>query len=241
MLQNTRGVVLRTIKYGETSIVCTVYTESFGIQAYLVNSVRTSSAKTNKAAMYQPGTILDLVVYHSPNKNLQRIKEAKYAVLFHQLNTHPIRSAISLFIVELVYKAIIEPEANASLYALIENFIIETNTNSEADNANHPIHFCIAFCKQLGFEIQSVDSSQDICFDFMLGRFCSKEELSSHLFAEGIHVQSFNLLVQGKASMPLNGDIRKSVLDLCLEYLHLHIPHIQAIKSLDILHQILSD
>lgn len=241
MLQNTRGVVLRTIKYGETSIVCTVYTEVFGIQAYLVNSVRTASAKTNKAGLYQPGTILDLVVYHSPNKNLQRIKEAKFAVLFHQLSTHPVRSAISLFIVELVYKAIIEPEANAALYELIEEFVIATNNNSEAENANHPIRFCIEFCKHLGFEIQPANTNQAVCFDLMQGRFCDKVELSSHLFAEGLHVYSFNQLVNGDAHVPLNGEIRKEVLDLCLQYLYLHVPHIQAIKSLDVLHQILSD
>ena len=50
MLHQTKGIVLRTIKYGETSIVVNIFTELFGIQSYLVNGVRASSKKgTGKA------------------------------------------------------------------------------------------------------------------------------------------------------------------------------------------------
>ena len=50
MTHKTKGIVLRTIKYGETSVVVTIFTELFGVQTYMVNGVRTtkkSSAKAN--------------------------------------------------------------------------------------------------------------------------------------------------------------------------------------------------
>ncbi|MBL7720826.1 MAG: recombination protein O N-terminal domain-containing protein, partial [Chitinophagaceae bacterium] len=65
-LHKTKGIVLRTVKYGETSVIVTLFTELFGIQSYLVNGVRASSKKgTGKANMFQPAAILDLVVYHN--------------------------------------------------------------------------------------------------------------------------------------------------------------------------------
>ena len=45
MVHKTKGIVLRTVKYGETSVIVTILTELFGLQSYLVNGVRTSSGK----------------------------------------------------------------------------------------------------------------------------------------------------------------------------------------------------
>ena len=49
MLHSTKGIVLRTIKYGDTSIVVAIYTELFGVQSYLVNGVRTEKKSAGKA------------------------------------------------------------------------------------------------------------------------------------------------------------------------------------------------
>ena len=54
MTHKTKGIILRTIKYGETSIVVTIFTELFGVQTYLVNGIRTQKRSGNKAAMFQP-------------------------------------------------------------------------------------------------------------------------------------------------------------------------------------------
>ncbi|HEV9036666.1 MAG TPA: recombination protein O N-terminal domain-containing protein, partial [Puia sp.] len=77
-LHKTKGIVLRTVKYGETSLIVTIFTELFGAQSYLINGVRTSSRKgPGKANLFQPAAILDLVVYHNELKHLQRIREFK--------------------------------------------------------------------------------------------------------------------------------------------------------------------
>jgi len=55
MLHSTAGIVLRNIKYGETSVVVTIFTELFGVQSYLINGVRVASTKTaSKAGRHAP-------------------------------------------------------------------------------------------------------------------------------------------------------------------------------------------
>ena len=76
MLFKTRGIVFRFTKYGESSIIVTIFTEMFGLQSYIVNGVRDKTSK-NKIALYQPLTLLDLVVYHRENATIFRIKEVK--------------------------------------------------------------------------------------------------------------------------------------------------------------------
>ena len=45
MLHNTKCIVLRVTKYGDTSIIMTAYTELFGLQQYMVKGVRVTSKK----------------------------------------------------------------------------------------------------------------------------------------------------------------------------------------------------
>ena len=45
MITKTRGIVLNYIKYGDTSIICKIYTEQFGLQSYIINGIRKSKSK----------------------------------------------------------------------------------------------------------------------------------------------------------------------------------------------------
>ena len=107
MLHKTRGVVFRFTKYGETSIIVTLFTELFGLQSYIVNGVRSKSGK-NKIALFQPLTLLDLVVYHREHANLNRIKEVKCLYPFQSIPTDIKKSALAIFIIEVINKTVKE-------------------------------------------------------------------------------------------------------------------------------------
>ena len=46
MIQQTKGIVLSSVKYAESSIICRIYTEALGVQSFLINGVRKRMAKT---------------------------------------------------------------------------------------------------------------------------------------------------------------------------------------------------
>jgi DNA repair protein RecO (recombination protein O) len=109
-LHHTKGIVLRTVKYGETSVIVTIFTELFGIQSYLVNGVRTASKKgSGKANLFQPTSILDMVVYHNELKQLQRIKEFRWSFLYQHILSDVRKNAVALFTVELLTKCLKQP------------------------------------------------------------------------------------------------------------------------------------
>ena len=102
-LHKTKGIVLRTVKYGETSLIVTMFTELFGLQSYLVNGVRTSTKKgSGKANLFQPTAILDLVVYHNELKHLNRIKEFRWHFLYQHIFSDVPKNAVALFMIELL-------------------------------------------------------------------------------------------------------------------------------------------
>ena len=107
MLHKTRGIVFRFTKYGETSIIVNIFTELFGLQSYIVNGVR-SHSKSSKIALFQPLTLLDLVVYHKENASLTRIKEVRCLHPYQTLTTDMRKSAIGMFLNEVINKSVKE-------------------------------------------------------------------------------------------------------------------------------------
>jgi len=132
--------VLRTVKYGETSVIVSIFTELFGVQSYLVNGVRTSSKKgSGKANLFQPVAILDLVVYHNDLKQLQRIREFRWGVLYNHIYSDVRRNSVSLFMIELLTKCLRQPESNPELYEFVQDAFI--NLDSCPDGSSLPCIF----------------------------------------------------------------------------------------------------
>src|SRR5690349_3586503 len=121
-LHKTKGIVLRSVKYGESSLIITMFTEMFGVQSYLVNGVRASTKKgSGKANLFQPAAILDLIVYHNELRNLQRIREFKWDHLYHDILSDIKKNAVASFMIELLVKTLKQPEANEDLFHFVED------------------------------------------------------------------------------------------------------------------------
>src|SRR5688572_10155550 len=123
MLHKTRGIVFRFIKYGDSSIIVTIFTDLFGLQTYIVNSVRSKSAK-GKIALFQPLTLLDLVVYYKENASIKRIKEVRCVHQYQTLQTDIRKSSIGMFINEILNKTVKEENHAQELFDFIFSSLI---------------------------------------------------------------------------------------------------------------------
>ena len=155
MTYKTKGIVLNFIKFKESSIICKIYTESFGLQSYIVNGVR-SSNKT-KMSLFQPLTILDLVVYNKSSVNIQRLKEMKIDVIYMTNHTDIKKISVCIFLSELLSKILSnEPNQNEKFNFLYNSFLIYDSL--EKNIKNFHIQFLLKLTKFFGFKIS--DSSQ---------------------------------------------------------------------------------
>ena len=178
-LHKTKGIVLRTVKYGETSIIVTIFTELFGVQSYLVNGVRTANKKgAGKASLFQPSGILELVVYHNELKQLNRIKEFKWGYLYQHIFSDIRKNVVALFMVELLTKCLKQPEPNAELFYFVEDAFIHLDESSEAVAANFPLFFALHLAVFFGFRIQDSYSEKKSILDLREGIFV--EERPDH-------------------------------------------------------------
>ena len=238
MLHETRGVVFKTIKYSDTSIIATIYTEKFGLQSYMVNGVRSSKAKT-KMTLLQPLTMLNLIVYYRHNRNLQRIKEIGFNYVFSAIPFDIIRSSIGLFMIEVLNKAIREEEANPELFGFVFDSIQNLDTASDRIN-NYHLHFLIQLTKYLGFYPSEKFQSNQQYFDLRGGVFTHL--MPSHPdFLDSPYSDQITALAHSPAAknVAVNHQDRKILLANLLTYYELHLENFRKINSYRILESVL--
>lgn len=241
----TKGIILRTLKYGETSIITTAYTELFGIQTYIVKGVRQSSKKSQgKANYFQPSAILEMEVYHNTLKNLQFIKNYSWAHLYNHILFDVVKNSVANYIIELVQHGLKQPEANPELFYLIEDTLKQIDNGSSTLVSNLPIYFTLHLSSELGFQIQGNYSEETPILDLKEGFFVATTPLhpyyvegSSAAAISSIHsIQFYNDL----ENIKLNRNTRRLLLQHLQQYMALHIADFGELKSLTVLQEVLS-
>lgn len=242
MIYATKGIVLRTIKYGETSVIASVFTELFGIQSYIANGVRTQT-KTSKAHFFQPASILEMQVYHNELKNLQRIKDLKWNYLYKNILSDVTKNSIALYMVELMQKSLKQPEANADLFSFCEDAFMKLDTAEDEVAANFPIYFAIQLAHFLGLRIQDNYSAERNQFNINEGSFTDKSLTNENFLGTDISYHFSQLLkVLQPAELKeikLNKSIRKAILSGLENYYVFHIAEFGTMKTLPVLHELL--
>jgi DNA repair protein RecO (recombination protein O) len=222
MLHKTRGIVLGHIKYGDTSIISKIYTEEFGLQTYIVNGVRSKSSK-NKIALFQPLTLLDMVVYYKENREINRISEMKCNTVFHSIPFEQKKICIVIFISELLTKTIKEQHSNKELFEWILHSIAYLDEVSEKYENLH-LQFMIQLAAFLGFSPGSVE---DIV-----------EEIRISLSEEEKSILSLLMTAAPDEYIKINNQTRRHLLDCLIRYYSIHIDNFGNINSLSVLQEI---
>ena len=244
-VHKTKGIVLRRVKYGETSLIVSIYTELFGLQSYLINGVRTSSAKgSGKANLFQPTAILEMVVYHNELRQLQRIKEFKWGYLYEHILTDVKKNAVASFMIELITKCLKQPESNEDLYNFIEDAFIYLDKSDDAVMANFPLFFALHLPVFFGFRIDDNFSEFSSVLDLQEGSFVSSLPYHPHfLDSKEAMITSQLLKVQQPHELrdiKLHHEFRRALLFAYEKFYALHIQDFGSMKTLPVLKEILS-
>lgn len=245
MLHKTKGIVLRTVKYGETSLVATIFTELFGVQSYLVNGVRTVPKKgTAKANLFQPAALLELVAYHNEFKNLQRLREFRWARLYQHLFSDVKKNAVALFMIELLGKCVKEPEASPDLFYFMEDALFHLDESNEKTTANFPLFFALHLAVFFGFRINDEYSENNQYLDLQEGSF-TEEHPSHQYFLQGKEAAAVSQILktmqpQELEDLSLNQETRRYITQALEDYYRFHIPDFGTLKTLPVLREIMS-
>ena len=240
MDNKTHGIVLQALRYGDTGLIVKIYTRESGLKSYMVKGALKHSSK-NRAALFQNLHLIDFVETSSPRQSsLGYLKDVQLKVFYRSLPFVMTKSAIMMYVGELISKTLTEPEPNASLYDFIEQSLLWLDL-VDSDYANFPLFFTLELTRHLGF-YPKTNHEQGYCFDMKEGFFAPHYPLHPYYF----DAESANLLshlldspIDQVCSIPLNSVRRREMLDGIITFMRLHTPVIKGIKSHEILKSIL--
>lgn len=237
MIEKTLGIVLRQIKYGETSLIAHLYTRKWGRIAVMVPGARTSS-KNRKAHLFQPLTILDLEIYFKQARDLQNIREVKNHHPFMHLTGDPVKNSIALFLAEILNKALREESPNEELFDFLDNHIQFLDLMDEG-TANFHLYFLLRLTRHLGFSPEDPPGQEGFWFDLTLGTFSTTPPLHGSFLTPELTSLLIRLLVvqaSDLAGVAIDRNLRVELLEGILSYYYFHLEGLGEIRSHKVLH-----
>lgn len=237
MLIKTSGIVLRYVKYGDTSIIATLLTEAYGKMAFMVHGVRKNNAHI-KLNCFEPLSFLSVEAYIKQGRDIQRLKEAS-SLMPQTQDFHPATQALKYCIAEILNKSIREESRNAELY----DFIIKTIQDIKTEAVmKFLLEFLLKYSKIIGIEPLNNYSAQMCYFDLINGHFTGNIPEHPYYVANKT-AELFSVLltqIQEEKSLDIEYQNIKYFIPMLINYYRLHHIHIGEFKSYTVLQDILS-
>jgi DNA repair protein RecO (recombination protein O) len=237
MRQVTEALILKTTKYGDTSVVVHAYTRLSGLTAFIARGVRKKGAK-NHIALLQPMNLTQIVLSSSKSATLEHLSEISLTAIYQSIPFDVKKNTMLVFINEILYKSLKEEQPNEPLFDYIKNFLI-TLDKQPAHFSNNHLFFMAGLTHYFGI---FPNFEKKGWFDLKEGISTSPKPLHEYAISneETVLFQMlFSVPAEEQSRIKINTAERNMLLDMLLKYFALHIPGMETIRSRTILHQIL--
>ncbi|MEZ4908993.1 MAG: DNA repair protein RecO [Saprospiraceae bacterium] len=239
MLIKSEGIILKSVKYSESSLILDIFTKEIGLSTYIISGIRNTKSKSTEANI-QVGSILDLVLYDNENIKINRIKEVKTNLQYNKLIFEIKRFSVALFIIEVIGKSIKGREKNEQLYQLLKESLIYIDSTDQSLANFHLVTLC-KISSLLGFGPENNLDKINIYFDLREGKFVDllphySEYLNkneSEFFSQILSSELYN-----SHEIKLSKEIRNKILNDIIIYFEIHSGKIGRLKTLEVFQRI---
>jgi DNA repair protein RecO (recombination protein O) len=233
-----QAVVLHTLKYGESGLIVSLYSRDSGRETLMLNGVR-SKTKGNRAALLQPMFLIDYEASEVPHGRMYRLKDIASALpVVAEFDLR--RSALSMFIAEVVYRLVKEEVANEAMY----QFLAQTShwlRVMESGVENLHLWFMVRLSVLMGFCPED-NWFEESFFDVTQGRFVVLPPMhkmyfdreQSELLCRLMNVSTVDEL----AAITLSRVRRREFLENMLTFIGYHNDGMGAVRSIEVLREI---
>lgn len=239
MLTTTNAIVLSKLRYRDNDLIVKCYTQELGVVNFLIRGVLKSKKGNIKIAYFQLLSQLQLVIDYKKTRNLQTIKDVKIHNLYTSLHSNIIKSAVVMFLSEVLSSILQEEEQNEILYSYIETTLLWFDTHDKSSNFH--LLFLLNLTKYLGFYPENINSESPY-FNLKDGKFENKSYGKTSVTGENLSLLKTLLGTTFDAInvIKINAKQRQSFLSMILLYFELHLGAFKTPKSLQVFNQVFS-
>lgn len=240
-METIRGIVLRTVKYGDDKLIIDLFTKGRGRMSFITKVTR-SRRSPMTTAFWQPLSMVEFQAEVRPTVALSRPREVRFYYNYTHLPFSPVKSAIALFLAEFLSAALKEEKQNAPLYQYIEHSMQWFDeARFPTAIANFHLVFLMHLTRFLGI-YPNIEEPARI-FDLLSGTF---QPLLPHhsYYIKDVEAQSLPMLFRMKYAtahlFKFSSVQRRRIIELLNTYYRLHLPDFPELKSVEVLHEVFS-
>ena len=238
MLVKTQAIVLSSIKYRDADLIVKCYTKALGSVSFMVKGVLKSKRGKFRPAMFQALSLIDIEMQYRQKGQLEYFKEIQIAQQLNSLQSNIYKSALVMFLAEILKSVIVEEEQNDKLFDFIkDNILILENTTNYA---NFHLSFLLKLTSFLGFYPHKPEHKYDIYFNLSEGYFESVESTYSMTAEYSALLKNMLETTAEIKTLKLSKVQRQDMLKLMLSFYELHIESFKRPKSLEVFESVFS-
>jgi DNA repair protein RecO (recombination protein O) len=261
MLIKTEAIILKTMKYGDTSKIVTFYTKEYGKLKGIAKGARTAKNKFRSAL--EPMTLSMLVLYKKEHRDLHLISQCDSIDSFKNLTEDLDRMTTALAVIELVNQVTHHEERNPALFALLRetlsalNFSIKNYSSYfQAFRLRLSSLFGYApnfeFCCECGNPLVIGNGEKEFAFQVARGAvFCNRccmpsdsskgigqEVAYSSISAQGLQIvrRLLNAQMSSLGNLEFHAQVGNQIDELLRLYLRYHFEGLKPLKSTELFH-----
>lgn len=239
MQEKTQGVVLRTLKYGDNSLIVDIYTATRGTVSFMVKLPKSRKA-TLKGVFFRPLSILEIDFDYRQKSALQRIRDVRFDYTYQSLPYDPYKSSIALFLAEFLCRVLKHEAGGGPLFSYIL-YSLQWLDASERAFSNFHLVFITRLTRFLGFYPNVEAWHEGDYFDMMNACFVPSRPFH-HAYLEPKEAAAIPIFMRmnydSMRFFAMNRRERERYIEVLNDYYRLHVPEFPELKSLDVLKEI---
>ena len=240
MKEKLHGIVLNSLKWNERHKIVHIYTDTRGLMGFIVPDSATRSARMRNS-MLMPLSLVEMEANIIPNKDLSTFHDLRRTHQLVNIYSDPVKSAIAMFVSELLTHCIQEQERNQAMFGYIENSV-KLLEEARRGVANFHICFLYHLGVFIGIEPDMGTYSDGCWFDMREGVFTRSVPQGRRALppdrASVLHTLS-RINFGNMHLFRFNRDQRNEMLDTILTYYRLHNSTLGTLRSPAVLKQLL--
>ncbi len=234
MVNSTVGILLKTIKHSDSSAVIQVFSRDSGRKAYFLRGL--TKKKNNPKALLFPMSLLEMQVTEKESKSLGQVRDISLDYPLASLISNPAKSAVAMFLTEILEKCIVENYQNKMLFDFLESSIKLLDSTDHVKNFH--IWFLLALARHFGFYPSTTNFGANTYFNLAAGSFENSKPILDAFLEPSISrlLHSFlGMNFDTALEYKISAEKRSRLLHGIILYYKIHVPHFNHLSSLHVL------
>jgi DNA repair protein RecO (recombination protein O) len=233
LLTKTNGIIIRTIKYGDSSAITKILTEEYGLLGFHIPSVFKNKGAI-KPSHLQALNCIEFSFNLNSTKNLLTIKDL--TCLYHFNSAQFGQQAYYNVITELVTQTIKEHEQNQTLFKYLFHQLIPS-LNEHTGFWQLPTAM-LQVLYHYGCAPNSETYQEDCLLDLENGIFSKMPRQIKYTTTQKVSHIIYNILDHGSDNLEQDIALRHQTIEALISYYKLHINDNFDLKSREVLWQV---